>query len=263
MAAGPGSAIPNVHDEPGPATNTDALVAIRTFLEAEYPRVHQSLDREIVGGHSLLYRWKGTDTTVEPILLMSRLDVVPVESGTEKDWTHPPFSGQIDDGFIWGRGTLDVKCVRLVCSKRPIGFLTMASRSGDVYLALGHDEVTGGREGNQRIAEVLRERGVRFRFVLDEGGGLTEGIIPGINGPVAFVGIAEKGYATIKLTAIGEGGHSSMPPPHTAVGMVAAAVARLESNPFPAGSMERLAPCSTSSDRKCPGPAALCWPIAG
>ena len=84
------------------------------------------------------------------------------------------------------------------------------------------------------MAEILRGRGVRFRFVLDEGGGLTEGIIDGIDRPVAFIGIAEKGYATIRLTAHHKGGHSSMPPPHTAVGMVAAAVARLESNPFPA-----------------------------
>jgi carboxypeptidase PM20D1 len=106
--------------------------------------------------------------------------------------------------------------------------------SGDVYFVLGHDEETGGREGNQRVAEILRGRGIRFRFVLDEGGGLTEGIIDGIKGPVAFVGVAEKGYATVKLTAWAEGGHSSMPPTHTAVGMVAAAVAHLESNPFPA-----------------------------
>jgi len=106
--------------------------------------------------------------------------------------------------------------------------------SGDVYFALGHDEETGGHEGNRRVAEILRGRGIRFRFVLDEGGGLTEGIIDGIRVPVAFVGVAEKGYATVRLTAVSPGGHSSMPPNHTAVGMVAAAVAHLESNPFPA-----------------------------
>jgi carboxypeptidase PM20D1 len=105
--------------------------------------------------------------------------------------------------------------------------------SGDVYFALGHDEEVDGHQGNQRAAEVLRGRGVRFRFVLDEGGGLTEGIIDGIGRPVAFVGVAEKGNATIRITARAPGGHSSMPPPHTAVGMVAAAVARLEQSPFP------------------------------
>ena len=166
---------------------------------------------------------------------MSHLDVVPVESGTEANWTHPPFSGDLADGFIWGRGTLDVK-------SGVLGLLEAAERlledgfrpSDDVYFALGHDEEVGGREGNRRIAEILRGRGVRFRFVLDEGGSLTEGIIDGINKPVAFVGIAEKGYVAIRLTAQTEGGHSSMPPPHTAVGMVATVVAQLESNPFPA-----------------------------
>lgn len=205
------------------------------FLRTSFPRVHARLDCEVHGGHSLLYRWKGSDPSREPILLMSHIDVVPVESGTETNWTHPPFSGDLAEGFIWGRGALDVKCGALGLLEATERLLDDGFRpSGDVYFALGHDEEVGGREGNRRVAEILRGRGVRFRFVLDEGGGLTEGIIDGINGPVAFVGVAEKGYATIRLTARTEGGHPSMPPPHTAVGMIAAAVARLESNPFPA-----------------------------
>jgi len=104
----------------------------------------------------------------------------------------------------------------------------------DVYLSLGHDEEKGGHEGNQRIAEILRQRGIKFRFVLDEGGALTQGIIEGISKPVALVGIAEKGYATISLKTHGPNGHSSMPPNPTTVGRVASAVHRLQSNPFPA-----------------------------
>ena len=154
---------------------------------------------------------------------------------------------------------------------RCLGLLEAAERlledgfrpSGDVYFALGHDEEVGGREGNRRVAEILRSRGVRFRFVLDEGGGLTEGIIDGINKPVAFVGIAEKGHATIRLKAQTEGGHSSMPPPHTAVGMVATVVAGLESNPFRHGSTGRRPRCSIISDRRCPGPVESRWRIAG
>jgi carboxypeptidase PM20D1 len=219
-----------------PGTSDPAqFVALRAFLEREFPTVHRQLTREVIGGHTLLFQWHGSDRTVEPILLMSHLDVVPAETDAGRPWTHPPFSGRIANGYIWGRGALDVKCGALGLLEAVERLLADGFRpSGDVYFALGHDEEAGGREGNRRAAELLHERGVRFRFVLDEGGGLTQGIIEGIKGPVAFVGVAEKGYATVKLTARAEGGHSSMPPPHTAVGMVAAAVARLESNPFPA-----------------------------
>ena len=217
------------------ARDVAAFQKFHEFLRTSFPRVHARLDCEVHGGHSLLYRWKGSDLTREPNLLMSHIDVVPVESGTETYWTHPPFSGELSDGFIWGRGALDVKCGALGLLEATERLLADGFRpSDDVYFALGHDEEVGGREGNRRVAEILRSRGVRFRFVLDEGGGLTEGIIDGISGPVAFVGIAEKGHATIRLKAQTEGGHSSMPPPHTAVGMVASVVARLESNPFPA-----------------------------
>src|SRR5271166_1091580 len=217
------------------AGDAAAFQQFHEFLRTSFPRVHARLDCEVHGGHILLYRWKGSNPSREPILLMSHIDVVPVESGTETNWTHPPFSGDLAEGFIWGRGALDVKCGALGLLEATERLLDDGFRpSGDVYFALGHDEEVGGNEGNRRVAEILRSRGVRFRFVLDEGGGLTEGIIDGISGPVAFVGIAEKGHATIRLKAQTEGGHSSMPPPHTAVGMVATVVARLESNPFPA-----------------------------
>jgi carboxypeptidase PM20D1 len=226
---------PTISRKAPEVTDPAPFVGLAAFLEAEFPAVHREIEREVIGGHTLLYRWQGTTPSIEPILLMSHLDVVPVEEGTETQWTHPPFSGDIAQGFIWGRGALDVKCGAL-------GLLEAAERllrdgfrpSGDVYLALGHDEETGGLEGNRRVAELLRGRGVRFRFVLDEGGGLTEGIIDGIQAPVAFVGIAEKGMATVRLTGRGEGGHASMPPPRTVIGRVAAGVARLEANPFPA-----------------------------
>ena len=213
----------------------DAFGELRTFLAEAFPDVHQRLELEVFGGSSLLYRWEGAEPSRTPILLMSHIDVVPVEAGTEEDWTYPPFSGEIADGFIWGRGALDVKCGALGLLEAVEGLLGDGFRPGcDVYLALGHDEEILGKQGNQRIAEALRERGVHFRFVLDEGGGITEGILDGIDAPVAFVGIAEKGYATISLKAEGTGGHGSMPPQHTAIGRLATAIHRLESRPPPA-----------------------------
>lgn len=215
------------------ADNSTAFPALRTDLEREYPNVHESLERQIVEDRTLLFRWAGTDPSIAPILLMSHIDVVPVEEGTDQGWTHPPFAGDVADGFTWGRGTLDVKCGAVGLMEAVEWLLARGFRpSGDVYLALGHDEETGGR-GNTRVAAILRERGIRLRFVLDEGGALTEGVISGINRPVAFVGIAEKGYATIRITAKTPGGHSSMPPQHTAVGMAAAVVAAVEADPFP------------------------------
>ena len=212
----------------------DPFVGLRGFLAASFPEVHARLEHEVFGGQSLLFHWKGADASMQPILLMSHIDVVPVERDTEDEWTHPPFSGAIADGFIWGRGALDVKCGALGLLEAVERLLAEDFQPGcDVYIALGHDEEKGGQEGNRRIAETLQERGIRFRFVLDEGGGLTQGIIAGIDEPVAFIGIAEKGYATIGLETTG-GGHSSMPPRHTAIGRLAAAIARLEEDPFPA-----------------------------
>jgi carboxypeptidase PM20D1 len=208
---------------------------LHALLEKSFPAVHARLSREVHGGLSLLYRWQGVDPGREPVLLMSHLDVVPVEAGTEIRWLHPPFSGAVADGFIWGRGALDVKSGALGLLEAVERLLADGFQPAcDVYLSLGHDEERGGHEGNQRIAEILRQRGIKFRFILDEGGALTQGIIEGISKPVALVGIAEKGYATISLKTQGPNGHSSMPPTPTAVGRVASAVHRLQTNPFPA-----------------------------
>ena len=144
---------------------------LHAMLEKAFPAVHARLLRQVHGGLSLLYRWQGADPRRKPILLMSHLDVVPVEAGTEVRWLHPPFSGAVADGFIWGRGALDVKSGALGLLEAVERLLADGFQPAcDVYLSLGHDEEKGGHEGNQRIAEILRQRGIKFRFVLDEGG---------------------------------------------------------------------------------------------
>ena len=211
------------------------FVGLREYLEEVFPKVYASLDREVIGDYSLLYFWEGTDGRRKPILLMSHLDVVPVEPAALKKWKHPPFSGHVSDGFVWGRGTLDIKSGAMGILEAVEFLLEEGFQPEcDVYLAFGHDEEVGGANGNKQIAAVLEERGVKLQYVLDEGGVIVHDVIPGVAEPVAYVAVAEKGYFGLKLTGEALGGHSSMPPPQTAVGVVASAINQLESNPLPA-----------------------------
>lgn len=208
--------------------------AFHRYIEQTFPRLHRALAHETVGGHSLLYRWAGTDTALAPIIVMAHLDVVPIEPGTEGDWTHPPFSGAIADGYVWGRGAMDDKG-NLVAQLEAVE--TMVARGHaprrTVYLAFGHDEEVGGLRGAAPTVGLLQARGIRPAFVVDEGGALVQGMIPGIAPPVALIGIAEKGYVSVELSVRTDGGHSSMPPAQTAVGILASAVHRLERNQPP------------------------------
>jgi carboxypeptidase PM20D1 len=199
------------------------------YLRESFPRLHSTLKLEKVNGYGLLYSWIGSDSNLAPIVLLAHQDVVPVEPGTEGRWTEPPFAGHIAAGYVWGRGALDDKG-SLVGILEAVEHLVTAGAKPrrTVYLAFGYDEEVGGRRGAARIAAQLASRNVHPEFVLDEGGALATGLIPGVSSPVALIGVAEKGYVTVELTAQAEGGHSSMPPEGTAVGTLAAALTRLE-----------------------------------
>lgn len=210
------------------------FTALHSYLAGAFPRAHAVLERETVLDYSLLYRWAGSDPTLAPILLMAHQDVVPVEPGTEGGWTYPPFEGRIADGFIWGRGAIDNKAGVmgiLEAVEHLLGEGFQPRRT--VLLAFGHDEEVS-QDGAAATARLLAERGVTLEYVLDEGGAVTMGILP-LAAPVALVGTAEKGYLSLVLTAEGAGGHSSMPPRQTAVGVLSTAIHRLGSNPFPGG----------------------------
>ncbi len=226
---------PTVSHEGGAQVESQAFLDLHRYLEQSFPKVHATLRREVVADYSLLYTWPGKDLKLPPILLMSHLDVVPVEPGTEKSWTHPPFSGDVADGYVWGRGALDDKVgvtAILEAIETLIGKGFQPQRT--LLLAFGHDEEVGGPHGAAAIAALLGQRGVHPEFILDEGGAIVEGMVAGLDRPAALIGTAEKGSLSVELTAEEEGGHSSMPPPHTAIGRVAAAIAKLEDNPMPA-----------------------------
>lgn len=221
-------------DPDAPVAKT-AFRDLHAHLASSFPQVHTTLKRETVNGYSLLYTWQGNDPSAKPILLSAHMDVVPVVPGTEDDWSHPPFAGKVADGFVWGRGTMDMKA-SLIGILEAIEYLIGQgfTPTRTVYLAFGHDEEIGGTQGAAKIAELLEQRGVKLAFTLDEGLVVTDGILSGIDQPVAVIGIAERGFVTLKVTASGPGGHSSMPPSSTAIGRLGRALALLEANPMPA-----------------------------
>jgi len=208
---------------------------LHAFFTISFPRLHQQLSKETINAHSLLYMWKGKEARLKPILLMGHMDVVPVESATEKHWTRPPFSGEIAEGYIWGRGTMDDK-VGVLGILEAVEYLLNVDFQPQrtIYLAFGHDEEIGGANGAGKIAALLRGRGVELEFVLDEGMNIVDGVIPGLAAPAALIGIAEKGYLSLELSVETAGGHSSIPPAETAIGIVSRSLQRLEAAPFPA-----------------------------
>jgi carboxypeptidase PM20D1 len=218
----------------GAPIDTAAFLAFHDFLAQSFPRVHATLSRETVSKLSLIYKWTGTDTTAAPVVLMGHMDVVPVPEANLAEWTHAPFSGDVAEGYVWGRGTLDDKTT-VLASLEAIEQLIASGFTPPrtVYLTFGHDEEVGGRFGARAIVDTLVARGVKPALVLDEGGFMASGVIPGITGRAAIVGVAEKGYLSLRLRAKAQGGHSSMPTSRTAVGALSRAIASLEAHPFP------------------------------
>ncbi|UOY00357.1 M20/M25/M40 family metallo-hydrolase [Blastococcus sp. PRF04-17] len=207
-----------------------AFEAFRQRLTELYPRTHAALEREVLGHGALLYRWRsGTDRP--PMVLMAHYDVVPVAG---QDWSRDPFSGAIEDGVVHGRGAIDDKGA-LVAILEAVESLVAAgvTPARDVYLSFGDDEEVFG-VGAQLAVEALTSRGVRPWAVVDEGGAVVSGVFPGVPGPTAVVGLAEKGLLDVELVTSDPGGHASAPVRGGAPARLARAILRIEDAPFPA-----------------------------
>lgn len=214
----------------------DAMAAFHRHLEASFPLLFAQVPHEAIGAAgALLFTWQGSDPSLQPIILMAHQDTVPIEEDSRARWHHDPFSGEIADGTIWGRGALDDKS-SLVAQMEAVETLLRAGFKPrrTIYLAYGSDEERGGELGAKAIADTLKQRGVRAQFVLDEGGAIADGMMPGVPGLMAVIGISEKGYQSVRLTAEVAGGHSSQPPAESAIGLLARAMTRLEQQPMPA-----------------------------
>ncbi|MBN1935952.1 MAG: M20/M25/M40 family metallo-hydrolase, partial [Anaerolineae bacterium] len=219
---------------PDAPVEAEAFAELHARLAEMYPLVYRHLDRQVIAGYSLLYTWPGSDPTLKPVLLMAHQDVAPVDPATAGEWAHPPFTTGVIDGCVWGRGTLDCKG-QMIGELEAVEYLLGQGfrPQRTVYLAFGHNEEVGGA-GAQAIAEWLQVRGVRLEALLDEGGAVVQGMLPGVSAPLALVGNAEKSYLTLELSVSQPPGHAAMPPRHTAVGILARAIVRLEARPLPA-----------------------------
>jgi carboxypeptidase PM20D1 len=227
----------------------EAFRQLHQMLEETYPLVHQKLRREVVNGFSLVYVWQGTRGDLEPVMFMAHQDVV---SADPTEWTHPPFEGTIADGFVWGRGTLDIKNQLIGIMEAAETLLRQGYRpERTILFGLGHDEETGGVNGCKVMGQMLKERGIRLAGIVDEGGGISAGLAAGVRGMMGLVGVSEKGYLTVEFTVNSQPGHSSTPPPQTAIGILARALARLEAHPMPTH-LRRLRPMYSGIGKAAP-----------
>ncbi|NPV56956.1 MAG: M20/M25/M40 family metallo-hydrolase [Anaerolineae bacterium] len=219
-------------NEPPPVK---ALHQFQDWMKKTYPRLHKTLKRQVISEYSLLYTWQGSDPGLKPVLFAAHQDVVPVDPASESAWTQPPFGGVIADGYVWGRGAMDMKH-QLVALLHTVEALIESGYQPQrtILLAFGHDEEIGGLKGAKQIAAHLKAQGIELEALLDEGLAIVEGYLPGISQPIALVGASEKGYLSTELSVEAAPGHASMPPRNTAIGVLAAGLTKLERNPYPA-----------------------------
>jgi len=222
------------HEDPSDF-EPEPFLGLTAYLRDHYPRTHESLRLERVNDHTLLYEWPGADASLAPALFMAHTDVVPVGGAALERWSVPPFEGTIRDGHVWGRGAIDVKVGVILWLEAVEALLAQGfAPQRTIYLSFGHDEEIGGNAGAKVVAARLAERGVRLAFLFDEGGVLFDDHPLVSDRVVAQIITAEKAYLTVRLRARGVSGHSSMPPRSTAIGRLARAIHRIESNPMPA-----------------------------
>ncbi|GAB3247295.1 M20/M25/M40 family metallo-hydrolase [Nocardioides dilutus] len=225
--------IPTVSYRDTDQIDTDAFHGFVEELRAQFPLLHEHLEltplHTPASTQGLLFHWRGTHDA-RPVVLMAHFDVVPVEG----DWQHGAFSGDIADGEIWGRGTLDDKGALVAVCEAVERLLEQGHRPAqDVWLSFGCDEEVFGKAAPMAVEE-LRRRGVNPWIVVDEGGAIAHGAFPGVSTPVGVIGVTEKGVTSLELTVEGRGGHASTPTRLGPTARLARAITRLDNAPMPA-----------------------------
>lgn len=220
--------LPTVSNADFDKTDKAVFSRYREKLRQLYPNVCAASTYQELGNTAMLFTIKGKSSE-KPTVLMSHYDVVPV---VEERWEHPPFCGEVFDGELWGRGTLDTKITMVGIMESLESLLaTGFVPENDIYLSFGGDEEVSGIS-TPAVVDYFETMGIKPAMVLDEGGAVVDKVFPGVTKPIAVVGIGEKGMCEIKLTAEGAGGHSSTPPRHTSLGKLAQSIVNIEKHPF-------------------------------
>lgn len=220
-------------------TNFQPFDQFKLYLEQQYPEIYKTMDTITINKYGMLFHWKGKNPQAKPILFLSHYDVVPVVGydpttapadsiifnisdkaaipidSIQTHWTYSPFSGAVANGYIYGRGTLDMKGMLFSIMEAADNLINEGFQpEQDIWLAFGHDEEVSGREGAVKIAQYFKEKGIHFDAVYDEGGFVVapKSAIESVDKPLALVGTGEKGFLTVRISVKGIGGHSSMPP---------------------------------------------------
>ena len=252
--------IPTVSTVEYDETNFEPFEQFHTFLKNSYPLIFEKLETTTVNKYGLVFHWKGKDSSKKPLLFLSHYDVVPVNNydfnnppaytpvfnlsgkatpltSYQDSWTYPPFSGAVDHGRIYGRGTLDMKGMLISILEAADQLLEKGYQpEQDIYFAFGHDEEVSGRQGALKIADYFKQKNIEFDAVYDEGGYVVSAgsVIKSIDKAIALVGVAEKGFLTLEITVKGTGGHSSMPPKKGSLVLASEIVDKLNTQQMPA-----------------------------
>lgn len=219
-------------------TDWSEFEAFLDYLEATYKSVFERLECERVSRASLMLKLKGEGGSgLEPFAVLGHMDVVPVDESTLEAWKHPPFEGVFDGEYIYGRGASDMKN-HVIAVMEAVSALVEEgyTPARDVYILFGHNEESssGDNSGARMIAKTLERKGVRFEFVLDEGGAIVIDPPFGLTMPAAMLGLAEKGYADYELIITNPGGHSAQPGKRTALGDMSRLLVSIEKHPMKA-----------------------------
>lgn len=203
----------------------------REFLKKTYPLIHKNAEITVVNGYSLVYRFKGKDSSLKPAAFLAHQDVVPAP---EEGWEYPPFSGLIKDGYINGRGAQDMKNTQIALMEAMEKLLSEGFiPDRDIYYCFGHDEEPSTAEGAPYIVDWFKRQNIELEFVIDEGGLIIDGKLIGADKILGLIGVSEKGCVNIRLTVKKSGGHASNPSKPSAARILAKALIKLDKSHMP------------------------------